>query len=534
MQVQAPFTYAPAGGPSSGRDLFNAFYEATSPVAFDFASGLLAQPDETTATVARAYENLDRAHQSMAAPYHAVPLLAEIYALSTAYPRAPTRSLQPGAGAVQALDEPHRSILHLMERHKFSAENTGAILGLDPRSVVEAHEDARAVAHGVSAALALCPGGMASCPALAAELDPGLGVIAQTERILEHAERCAPCMSVALASPDPIKELRDAAPARVPNDNGVAPPGPPTPVAGSPGLDSPLGTSPAGNGAVGAGLGPFVLGAAAMPAAATGWNAPLTGAAPLPGPAPGPSLASKAAPKEKRWSPLRLWNGATGWQKSGAIMAVLLVAALVVAIAAGGDGEDVAARTNNSSGAPAQANGPNTKAPMPALPSPDSTTTTTMPITSATGVGESPTASPYTGSGSSSGSYSSGSSDSSSGSTGTSNSSSGQNSSGTTTPPQTTAPPATTAPAPQVTSYTWGTSRYPKPLTSPVTRDIDFDFVSTGTSVTYTTSWGTSGNLLAGAGTLPLVAVPIGSQSVLLTITGPGGTATASFQTPML
>lgn len=503
MQVQAPppyapLTFAPASG-ASATGLFNAFYEATSPIAFDFAAGLTPQPHDVAAIVSSAYDDCARSHAVTGEPYHVVPLLSRVYAAATAYPRPPMSASRPGVGAIDALGEPHRSVLVLMERHKFPAESTAAILGLTAAEVVDAHEDARAVAHGVSAALALCPNGVPACPALAAELDPGAGVVAQTERILGHAERCNSCLPIALASPDPIRELRGAL----------------TPV-----------TAPS----ITSGPGPVAYaGAAAVPAAAAAvWSAAPAGASPLPGPAPGPTLTSKVPHKDGGWAPLRLWSKASGWQKSGAVMAVLLITALVVAIVAGGDGEDVAARTTGST--TSSGSGPNGTAPIPTIPATVPPTTTTEPITTAPG-GVVETQPPTT--------YSaSGSSGSSSGFSGSTSSASSSQSPQETSPPQTapdtTAPPTTAAPAPKVTSYTWGASSYPKPPTNPPTRDVDFNFVSTGTSVTYTTSWGTSGNLLAGEGTIPLKAVPIGNQSILLTINGPGGTATASFQAPWL
>lgn len=533
MQVQAPPTYAPNGTPDRGVGLFNAFYEATSPIAFDFASGLIAQSNDVAVVVARAYEDIQRSHETVGAPYHAVPLLAEIFGLSASCPRPPAGALKPGADAVQALGEPHRSILYLMERHNFSATNTAAILGLETSAVAVAHEDARAVAHGVSAALALCPGGQASCPALAAELDPGAAVIPQTERILDHAERCNFCMATALASPDPIKELRHCGP--VSGGAGAAPLAPTGPIAAQPGPGPESRNGQGGTGAGGQGVGSFGFGATAIPAAVAAWSAAPAGVSPLPSPGPGPTLAPKAAPEKKGWSPLLLWNKATGWQRSGAIMAALLIAALVVAITAGGDGEDVAARTNGSPGTSTQANGANGTVPMPTLPAPNNTAPTTEPITTLPGSGDAPSTSTYAGPGSSPQyPYSSGSSSPSSGSGNSSGPSSIQPPPGPpeTTPPPTTAPP-TTVPAPQVTSYTWSPSRNLNTTTAPWSRDIDLHFASTGTSITYTTSWGKSGNLLSGTGTLSLQGVPLGNQSVMLTINGPGGASATSFQTPM-
>lgn len=523
MQVQAPPPNAPPAGSADSAGLFDAFYQATAPVAFDFASGLTPRPDDVAAIVSSAYENVAEAHLSSGAPYHAVPLLAEVYRSSAAYPPPPLAATRPGVGAVAALGEPHRSILHLMERLRFSAENTGAIIGLDTREVTEGHEDARAVAHGVSAALALCPGGVPSCPTLAAELGPGHGVVAQTERILAHAERCELCLQIALTSPDPIRELRLLQSVRMPPSTPFPPAVPAPAQAAAAPVDL---------------LGGAALGAAAgAVAGAPVWSPAPAAPTPLPGPAPAQGIASKAPAKTGRtWAqaPLRLWNKATGWQKSGAIMAVLLVAALVVAIVAGGESEDVAARTNGSTPTP-QGTGAPGKAPIPTIPPTSSTTTTTGPITTTSGTGEAPTTSTYTGSGSaSSGSHSSGSSGGS-----TSNSPSGSAQppppapSTTAPPPQTTVPP-TTAPPPAMTSYSWGAPTNRQQIGSTWVRDVDFQFASTGTSVTYTTSWGAAGNLLAGEGTLALKAVPVGFQSIMVTVVGPGGAATVTYPTPLL
>ncbi|MBX7158969.1 MAG: hypothetical protein K1X95_01635 [Acidimicrobiia bacterium] len=511
MQVQAPATDAQAGfvpvGGSNGTGLFNAFYEATSPIAFDFASGLTPDNRDVAAIVAASYEDVQRDHETTGAPYHVVPLLTRVYAASSRFPRPPARATRPGLDAVGMLGEPHRSILHLTERHRFSAENTAAIVGLDTAEVVEAREDARAVAHGVSAALALCPGGVPACPGLAAELDPARSTLEQTERILDHAERCDSCLQAALASPDPIRALRGAAPT-------AAAPAPAPRIGPAPSAHA-VGTAPG-----------MPLGAGAVPLSAMAGGA-AAGASPLPGPipVPAPSLVSKAAPaKSRSWSPLRLWSNASGWQRSGAVMAVLLIAALVVAIATGSEEDDVAARTNGS--VTAQSSAPSTRGPSPAG---GPSTTTTTPITTSPVVsgsqGQTSTTFPVSGSSSASGS-------------------SGSYSQPSPTPaatvppqqvPETTAPPTTAQPGPEVTSQSWGTSRYTALVpNTPPTREIDFDFVSTGTSVTYTTSWGQTGNLLAGEGTLVLTGVPLGAQTLTLTITGPSGTSTKAFVTPIL
>lgn len=85
-----------------------------------------------------------------------------------------------------------------------------------------------------------------------------------------------------------------------------------------------------------------------------------------------------------------------------------------------------------------------------------------------------------------------------------------------------------------MTSYSWGAPTNRQQIGSTWVRDVDFQFASTGTSVTYTTSWGAAGNLLAGEGTLALKAVPVGFQSIMVTVVGPGGAATVTYPTPLL
>lgn len=501
MQVQAPPTFASPGAPAYSGDLhpgglFDAFYEATAPIAFDFASGLAARSDDAAAIVTAAYEDVWSANERSGVPYHVVPLLADVYAKSVGCPRPGAHATRPGVDAVAALSEPHKSVLRLSERHRFSPEDVGAILGIGPEDVRRARDDARMVVHGVSAALALCPDGVAACPDLAAIMNPTMPVVAQTEAILDHAERCAYCSQAALASPDPIKELR----------YGTMPNGQSGPPSGGPAAPA------AANGQPRAGLvGAPLAGAAA---AAAVWSAAPAGAAPLPGPAP--SLAAKAAPADKAWAPMRLWNKATGWQKSGAIVAVLLIVALVIAIAAGGDSEDVAARTNpNGSGTTPQGSVSSSPPPIATIPS----TTTTGPVT--TTVEQTPSTAPPSTQPHTSGSSSGGS-----------NASGGSTSGPSATAPATTEPTTTTTtapppPPPVIQSAGWGQFPFKDPNTGKYS--VPFVWTSTGTSSSWTTTWGATGSVQLGDSVQLFSSVPSGSHSITLNVTDANGTTTQEF-----